>query len=138
MCYNENRRKEDLVIITNAVSLNMLPPDTNSGGIIFRRLSLSEAQRLVREADTVVSAIGHADTARLVGQQLGVELPPDRRSVVLGNEYILVAQYTGPRLPEGTTELPAGACIEFFAVRLATGEELAGRGDHVFFPQGGR
>jgi len=126
------------VIITNAISLNMLPPDCTSGGIIFRHVGLSEAQRLVREADTVVSAIGHADTARLVEQQLGVELPPDRRSVVLGNEYILVAQYTGPRLPEGTTELPAGARIEFFAVRLATGEELAGRGDMVFFPQGGR
>ena len=126
------------MIITNAISLNMLPPDCTSGGIIFRHVGLSEAQRLVREADTVVSAIGHADTARLVEQQLGVELPPDRRSVVLGNEYILVAQYTGPRLPEGTTELPAGARIEFFAVRLATGEELAGRGDMVFFPQGGR
>jgi len=123
------------VIITNAVSLNMLPPDCTSGGIIFRRLSLSEAQRLVHEADTVVSAIGHADTARLVGQQLGIELAADRRSVQLGDEYTLVAQYIGPRLPEGTTELPVGARIEFFLVRLATGEELAGRGDMVFFPQ---
>jgi hypothetical protein len=114
----------------------MLPPDTQSGGIIFRRLSLSEAQRLVREADTVVSAIGHADTARLVGQALGIELPADRRNVVLGDELMLVCQYVGPRLPEGATELPSGAKIEFFAVRLASGEELAGRGDMVFFPQG--
>jgi len=123
------------VTVTNAVSLNMLPPEVHSGGIIFRRLSISEAQRLVREADTVVSAIGHADTARLVGQQLGVELPPDRRSVQLGDEYTLIAQYIGPRLPEGATELPQGARIEYFLVRLATGEELAGRGDMVFFPQ---
>jgi len=123
------------VTITNAISLNMLPLEVQSGGIIFRRIGLEEAQRLVREADTVVSAIGHADTARLVGAQLGVELPPDRRSVQLGDEYTLIAQYTGPRLPEGTTELPSSARIEFFAVRLATGEELAGRGDMVLFPQ---
>ena len=122
--------------VTNAISLNMLPPDTNSGGIIFRRLSVDEARRLVHEAGTVVSAIGHADTARLVGRLLGVELPPDRRSITLSNEMMLVAQYTGPRLPEGTTELPAGARIEFFVVRLASGEELAGRGDHVFYPVG--
>jgi hypothetical protein len=124
------------VIIANALSLNMLPPDTQSGGIIFRRLSLSEAQRLVREADTVVSAIGHADTARLVGQALGIELPADRRNVVLGDELMLVCQYVGPRLPEGATELPSGAKIEFFAVRLASSEELAGRGDMVFYPTG--
>jgi hypothetical protein len=124
------------VIITNAISLNMLPPDTQSGGIIFRRLSLSEAQRLIREATEVVSAIGHADTARLVGLALGIELPADRRSVTLGDELTLVAQYVGPRLPEGATELPAGARIEFFVVRLASGTELAGRGDMVFYPTG--
>ena len=123
------------MVVANAVSLNMLPPEVQSGGIIFRRIGLEEAQRLVREADTVVSAIGHADTARLVGAQLGVELQADRRSVTLGDEYTLIAQYVGPRLPEGTTELPVGARIEFFLVRLATGEELAGRGDMVFFPQ---
>ena len=125
------------MIIANALSLNMLPPDTNSGGIIFRRISLSEARLLVHEADSIISAIGHADTARLVGQALSIELPADRRSVQLGDEYTLIAQYIGPRLPEGTTELPVGARIEFFAVRLATGEELAGRGDMVFFPRSG-
>jgi len=126
------------VVVSNAVSLNMLPEGITSGGIIFRRIGLEEAQRLVHEAGTVVSAIGHADTARIVGQALGVELAADRRSITLGDELMLVAQYIGPRLPEGATELPGGARIEYFLVRLATGEELAGRGDMVFFPQGGR
>jgi hypothetical protein len=67
----------------------------------------------------VVSAIGHADTARLVGQQLGVALPADRRSVVLGGEPVLIAQYIGPRLPEGATALPEGARIEYFMVALS-------------------
>jgi hypothetical protein len=124
------------MVVTNAISLNMIPPDVQSGGIIFRHITLDEARRLVRTADTIVSAIGHADTARVIGQQLGIELLPDRRNVVLGDELMLVCQYVGPRLPEGATELPSGARIEYFLVRLASGEELAGRGDMVFFPQG--
>jgi hypothetical protein len=124
------------VLITNAISLNMLPQGCASGGIIFRRVTLDEAKRLVRKADTIVSAIGHADTARVDSQQHGIELLADRRSVLLGDELMLVAQYIGPRLPEGATELPSGARLEFFVVRLATGEELAGRGDMVFYPMG--
>jgi hypothetical protein len=124
------------MIIANAVSLNMIPPSIQDGGIIFRRISADEARRLVREAGEIVSAVGHADTARLVGQELGIQLSADRRNVQLGDEHVLVAQYIGPRLPDGATELPSGARIEWFLVRLATGEELAGRGDMVFFPTG--
>jgi hypothetical protein len=124
------------MVIVNAVSLNMIPPAVQDGGIIFRRLSADEARRLVHEASQIESAIGHADTARIVGLALGIELQADRRTVTLGDELTLVAQYVGPRLPEGATELPAGARIEFFVVRLASGEELAGRGDMVFYPTG--
>lgn len=64
------------------------------------------------------SAIGHADTARIVSGMLGVELPANRQSVKLARgEKMIVAQYTGPRLPEGATALPAGAEIEFVLVR---------------------
>jgi hypothetical protein len=31
-------------------------------------------------------------------------------------EGVLVAQYRGPRLPEGATELPEGATIEWYVV----------------------
>jgi hypothetical protein len=128
----------DQLVIVNAISLNMVPPFIQNGGIIFRRISPDEAKRLVHAATHVVSAIGHADTARLVGRELGIELQADRRSIVLGDELVLVAQYTGPRLPEGATELPSGARLDFFLIRLATGEELAGRGDMVFYPRGER
>jgi hypothetical protein len=125
------------MIVANAISLNMLPPDCTSGGIIFRRVTADEAQRLVREANEVASAIGHADTARLISQQLGVELPPDRRSVLLGDEPMLIAQYVGPRLPEGATELPLGARVEFFLVRLADMKELSWRrGEAMLYPLG--
>jgi hypothetical protein len=106
--------------VTNAISLNMLPAGIAGGAIVFLRISPESAQRLVAASrGPVVSAIGHADTARLVGQQLGIELPADRRSVVLGGEPVLVAQYVGPRLPEGATTLPDGARIDYFLVTLS-------------------
>jgi len=106
------------MVIANAISLNMLP-DVAGGAIIFLRVTPEEAKRLVAASSPVVSAIGHADTARVVGRELGIELPADRRNVVLSGEPMLVAQYIGPRLPEGVTVLPEGARIEFFVVALS-------------------
>ena len=56
------------------------------------------------------SCIGHHDTAALVG------VITNRVTVELAvGERFLLAQYIGPRLPEGTTTLPDGARIEFIA-----------------------
>lgn len=63
--------------------------------------------------------IGHASTHELVARRLGCgTIPPMRReSVKIKNgETVVIAQYLGPRLPEGATELPEGAKIEFFFV----------------------
>ena len=65
----------------------------------------------------VISCIGHADTAVILGNILGADLPVNRTSVKLGkHDYILVGQYVGPRLPEGATELPEGATIEWWFI----------------------
>lgn len=65
------------------------------------------------------SAVGHADTAAVLGGILGVDIAVNRASVALaaGAEAV-VAQYVGPRLPEGATELPEGATISWFLVRV--------------------
>lgn len=48
------------------------------------------------------------------------ELPANRASVKLEpGEKMIVAQYSGPRLPEGTTALPEGAKIEFILVEVS-------------------
>ena len=66
-----------------------------------------------------VSAVGHADTARLIASQLGLEVEVNRTSISLEpGDSLVVAQYTGPRLPEGATALPPGAEIRYFLVRL--------------------
>lgn len=117
--------------IGNAFSLNMvqLPADFSA-----RRISVEQIKEAVLKTAeipdlnvmvgqvapiTLESVIGHADTARLVSGILGVELPANRDTVNLQpGEKMIVAQYSGPRLPEGATKLPEGAKIEFVLVEV--------------------
>jgi len=98
-----------MIYLGNAFSMNMVPR------------SLLQAVRFqpIGEPDTwpdewvlgAHSIVGHADTARL----LGVEC--NRQSVLLNRgDELIVAQYIGPRLPEGATELPEGARIAWVRV----------------------
>ena len=67
----------------------------------------------------VESAVGHADTAALFSNLLGVEIPCERRTVSLRqSQSIVVGQYTGPRLPEGATTLPEGASVRWLLVTV--------------------
>jgi hypothetical protein len=70
-----------------------------------------------QDGERIVSAVGHADTARIFSEILGREVEPNRVSVQLkyGNSA-LIGQYVGPRLPEGATELPEGARIEWWVI----------------------
>lgn len=61
----------------------------------------------------LVSAIGHADTARV----LGVEM--NRINVTLKKgDIAYVAQLQGGRLPEGSTTLPEGFSFKFYKVEV--------------------
>ena len=63
------------------------------------------------------SIVGHADVARLMGAALAVAVPTNRVSVQLApGDVLWVGQYSGPRLPEGCTELPEGATIKWYRV----------------------
>jgi len=108
--------------LANAFSINMLPREHRIYEFLF--ISPFEAAALLYVLrDRVTNIIGHADTAALVEQVLraevgGLELPePQRLTVQLAAaDEVLVAQYTGPRLPEGATQLPEGARIDFWLV----------------------
>jgi len=105
------------MLLLNAVSVNMVP--VQGATLRIRPINLDEAKEIVSIGFT--SAIGHADTANVVGGMLGVPIPANRVSVQLGfGDEALVAQYLGPRLPEGATSLPEGATIRFF--HLMVGE----------------
>jgi len=108
--------------LTNAFSLNMLPSDADVVKLRVRRLAPDEAARKVeyeKKMGRFVSAVGHADTARILSDMLGTYVPPNRVTVRIGRyDEAIVAQYVGPRLPEGATELPPGAEIKFFVVQI--------------------
>ena len=66
-----------------------------------------------------VSVIGHADTAAVVSNLLGKEVPCHRASIHLDTGDILyVAQVTGGRLPEGATTLPEGFSLTWLKVTV--------------------
>ena len=103
------------MFLLNAFSLNML---AGNADVTVRQVSLDVARNL---ASVATSAVGHADTAAVFADVLGVPVPCNRASVSLNpGEAALVGQYSGPRLPEGATSLPGGATIKWLIVGVRT------------------
>ena len=97
----------------NAFSLQMRT--SAEGSIYWEEISVEEARRLL--SDGVDSYVGHQDLANVISSVLGITVPAQRRhGKIEQGESIIVAQYDGGRLPEGTTELPEGAKITFLKV----------------------
>ena len=99
--------------ITNAFSIQMLNSMSNPALVRFEEIKASDIPR------DVVSAVGHADTAAVLTNILGFEVPMNRTSVFL-DEFteLFVAQLVGGRLPEGATTLPEGFKFKFFRVTI--------------------
>ena len=94
----------------NAFSAGMLE---GSSTVRFEFLDL-EAARAWALAAPFVSCFGHSDTAELVSAMLGVKVETNRVSTALrSGDQLMVAQYNGPRLPEGAISLPEGAKVRF-------------------------
>lgn len=100
--------------LCNAFSINMIP--LSGATVKFEPCSLDCARMMV-SSEEFISAIGHAETMALVNNQLGTSFEANRVSLSLNpGDFLLVAQYIGPRLPEGATQLPEGAEIRYFTV----------------------
>lgn len=97
--------------IANAFSLNMLADADFT--VKVRTMTLDEVKHTLSEG--CESCVGHAETAAVISNLVGLSVPTNRATVRLerGDEMI-VAQYIGPRLQEGATTLPQGATIKFF------------------------
>lgn len=94
----------------NAFSLQMLPSD---GNVSVETVSAEDIPM------DIVSCIGHADTAHVLTNILGMEVPVNRMSVTLHEGDVLyVAQIVGGRLPEGATTLPEGFSFKFMKVKF--------------------
>lgn len=104
------------MIITNAFSLNMVRgfPVT----IDVKEITLSD---VIAElfCNGIQSAVGHSDTAAVFTDVIGLLIPTNRCNVSLKvGDRVIVGQYIGPRLPEGTTTLPENAMIKWLLVEI--------------------
>jgi hypothetical protein len=108
--------------LLNAFSANMLADFPTS--VTFAEISAADARLVLMcidaDGDSWESAVGHADTASVFEAVLrDVVVPCNRVSVTLRNgDSAILGQYSGPRLPEGATELPDGAEIKWLLVRV--------------------
>jgi len=84
----------------------------------FREVSEKWAAEYCRDFKPI-SAIGHSDTAKMLGIILEVPIKAARISLeVKAGDYLLIAQYTGPRLPEKCVLLPANAAFTWWWVSV--------------------
>lgn len=105
-----------MLYVSSAFSLNML--DGKEHNLKVVPLSDEEAYNLIQDK-SFVSIIGHQDTAAIISTLLGKDVAYCRRNTSLtADDTMLVGQYIGPRLPEGTTTLPENARIEFYYVEI--------------------
>lgn len=94
--------------ISNAFSLQMLKN-------LPQEIAVSEVEKSEFDAfkETAISAVGHADTAVV----LGVEF--NRVNITLDKgDVLMVGQIVGGRLPEGATTLPEGFSLKFLKVKI--------------------
>ena len=88
--------------LLNAFSIQMLP---NNATVDF--------QQVDKFPNNLTSAIGHADTAAVLG------VKPNRINIKLNiGDVAYVAQLMGGRLPEGTTKLPDGFSFKFYKITV--------------------
>lgn len=103
--------------IANAFSLQMLDFKIQQKfEIEIVSISVEQVRHIL--SNGFISCVGHADTARIIGGILGEEIPVNRVSLSISpGDMLVVAQYSGSRLPEGAISLPEGAEIRW---RLVT------------------
>lgn len=96
-----------MIYVANAFSLGMV------SSADLPNVRFAPIQRPVLDGLQWTSAVGHADTAALLG------VPMARITVSLRpSDVLYVAQLQGPRLPEGTTVLPEGSSFAWVSVTL--------------------
>jgi hypothetical protein len=103
-----------MIYLSNAFSLQMI--DTSRAqNIHIAPVSVEQVQEILTRG--FVSVIGHADTAKILESMLHTGVAYNRANLKLQQgDILIVAQVMGGRLPEGTTEIPAGISIIFLKV----------------------
>jgi len=101
--------------LVNAFSIQMIQGMSDPVLVKFEEIDATDIPL------DVVSAVGHADTAAVLTNILGFEVPMNRINIVLDKDTeLFVAQLVGGRLPEGSTTLPEGFRFKFFRVKIVS------------------
>jgi hypothetical protein len=96
--------------LTNAFSLSMMSEMASA-------LIRVEEINPIDIPQEIVSIVGHETTAKIFESILGRHIECHRVSIKLTpDDIVYIGQYSGPRLPEGATELPEGAAIRWLKV----------------------
>jgi len=107
-----------MIYLANALSINMFSHFTKPFKLNIKPISTAEASTILKSTK-FTSAIGHADIANILTNILGVNVTPNRITLNINpGDTLIIAQYIGPRLPEGTTELPVNATIKFYLITI--------------------
>lgn len=110
-----------MLYLSNAFSLNMIPClQTGHIGLPARITIVPELIADLRECLATTpwtSAIGHESTSTILSHILQLPVPTNRITLLLEPaDTLIIAQYFGPRLPEGATELPPNCFFRFYKV----------------------
>lgn len=111
------------IFVGNAFAIPMLEKQVNTlrfTPLSGNRKAADTLEEFVNNGWQAVSCVGHADTASLLSEMLGTEVPMNRIAVRLEHrqDVLLVGQLdlNGKRLPEGCKELPEGVAIQWWLV----------------------
>jgi len=108
-----------MIYLVNAFSLNMLDINGPVELEVFPLQTEDDVLDMLATYRNFTSAIGHKETADVISNMFSINIEHNRATVKLSkNDVAIVAQYRGPRLEEGATELPKGAEIKFYLVRV--------------------
>ena len=106
-----------MTYISNSFSIQMIANIVMDGGASVNFVEISDLKE-IKDAETI-SAVGHPDTAAVISDLLGKEVPANRISISLEKGDVLyVAQLLGGRLPEGCKSLPEGFQMKFYKVTI--------------------
>ena len=103
--------------LLNSFSANLLK--VFPAQVEFVEISVDQARDLLSVG--FVSVVGHANTALRFKQLLALDVRVSRRRKTVHlspGAWAVLGQYSGPRLDEGITELPANAPFRWFRVAV--------------------
>lgn len=102
--------------ISNAFSPSMLTYAPGGTSVRFEPISTEWVISLLDESENTVSCVGHANTAAVFSSLLKADIPMNRIAVKLRFGDQMIIGTIDQRLPEGATELPEEAEINWLLV----------------------